>query len=75
MIAKTSQSGHKTYGLQEFTIDSPADVNQLPLDIPMGSSALCLQPLTIYVLNGQSEWVDIMAQNNEEGEEDSDEGL
>lgn len=56
MIAKNSQSGHVTYGLQEFTVDTEADVKMLPLDVPMGSSALCVETGAVYILNGNREW-------------------
>lgn len=56
MIARNSQSGHTTYGLQEFTVDTEADVKMLPLDIPMGSTALCVETGAVYILNGNKEW-------------------
>lgn len=56
MIARNSQSGHVTYGLQEFTIDTEADVKLLPLDIPVGSAAFCVETGAVYILNGNREW-------------------
>lgn len=51
------QSGHVTYGLCQFVIDSSADIENLPLDIPMGSTAFCIEDGKTYTLNGDSEWV------------------
>ena len=74
MIAKVSQSGHTTYGLLEYVIDTPADINKLPLDVPMGSSALCLDTCDVYVLNGNKEWTNILDDNNSDSPSDDSEG-
>lgn len=59
MISKMSQSGHTAYGLVEFVIDSAADINYLPLDVPMGSVAFCIENSEVYMINGSREWVKI----------------
>ena len=59
MITKTSQSGHVTYGLQEFMIDTVDDLNHLPIDAPMGSTAFCIETSSVYVLNGKGEWKEV----------------
>lgn len=59
MITKTSQSGHVAYGLLEFMIDTVNDLNQLPVDVPMGSTAFCIEDGSVYVINSSGEWVEI----------------
>lgn len=59
MITKISQSGHVAYGLQEFMIDTVKDLNQLPINIPMGSTAFCIETGSVYVLNGKREWKEV----------------
>lgn len=59
MIARTNQSGHTAYGLCEFVIDTPADLENLPIDVPMGSTALVISNSSVYMLNGQGEWKEI----------------
>lgn len=56
-INKISQSGHISYGVSEFIIDTDADVINLPIDITKGSSALSLSSGNVYFLNGERRWV------------------
>ena len=59
MITKTSQSGHTAYGLQEFIIDTVNDLNYLPVDVLMGSTAFCIENSSVYMINSSGEWVEI----------------
>ena len=59
MITKTPHSGHVAYGLQEFMIDTVNDLNYLPVDAPMGSTAFCIETGSVYVLNGKGEWKEV----------------
>ena len=59
MVTKTSQSGHVAYGLQEFVIDTVNDLNYLPIDAPMGSTAFCIEDSSVYMINSSGEWVEI----------------
>lgn len=59
MITKTSQSGHTAYGLQEFIIDTVNDLNYLPVDVLMGSTAFCIEDSSVYMINSSGEWVEI----------------
>ena len=59
MITKTSQSGHVTYGLLEFMIDTVNDLDQLPINAPMGSTAFCIETGSVYILNGKHEWKEV----------------
>lgn len=57
-INRINQSGHMTYGLRDFVIDAVADLDNLPIDIPMGSTAKCIANGITYILNGEAEWVE-----------------
>lgn len=59
MIAITANSGHTAYGLKEYTIDTKADLDDLPLETPMGSIAFCIDTSSVYMLNGSRKWVEI----------------
>lgn len=59
MITRTSQSGHTAYGLQEFIIDTVNDLNYLPVDVLMGSTAFCIEDSSVYMINSSGEWVEI----------------
>lgn len=56
MINIISQSGKTTAYLKEFVIDTPADALNLPTDVPMGSSALCIQNGDVYIFGGNNKW-------------------
>ncbi len=59
MIGIMKTSGHVTYGLKEYVVDSEADIEYLPLDGVMGSTAFVIETGDVYVLNGKKEWVKI----------------
>lgn len=59
MIGIMKNSGHVTYGLKEYVVDSEDDVKLLPLDGVMGSSAFVIETGEVYMLNGKKEWVKI----------------
>lgn len=54
-----SQNGKTTYGIQEFVIDTDADTQNLPIDIPMGSAALSIESGHVFILNSKDEWENI----------------
>lgn len=56
MINIISQSGKTTTYLKEFVIDTPEDVVNLPTDVPMGSTALCIQNGEVYIFGGDEAW-------------------
>lgn len=51
-----SQSGHTAYGIKEFVVDADEDIENLPIDIPMGSAALSIESGNIFILNSKDEW-------------------
>lgn len=59
MINLLSQSGHTTYGLKDFIIDTKADLDNLPVDVPAGCTAFCIEDSSAYMINSSGEWVEI----------------
>lgn len=59
MIGIMKNSGHVTYGLKEYVVDSESDIELLPVDGVMGSSAFVIESGEVYMLNGKKEWVKI----------------
>ena len=59
MINTTSNSGHTAYGLKSFVIDTKKDLDHLPIDVQMGSTAFCIEDSSVYMMNGSREWVKI----------------
>lgn len=55
MITKTSQSGHISYGLLEFVVDKIEEIDLLPIEAPMGSTAFCIENSSVYMMNGKGE--------------------
>ena len=39
MVNLLSQSGHQGYGIKEYVLDEPADLDNLPVTDKMGSTA------------------------------------
>lgn len=59
MIKITSNSGHTTYGLKDYILDKKTDLQDLPVDVPMGSTAFCIEDGSVYMINSSGEWVEI----------------
>ena len=59
MIITISNSGHTAYGLKEYVIDKKADLQDLPIDIAIGSTAFCIEDSSVYMINSSREWVEI----------------
>ena len=59
MINTTSNSGHAAYGLKDYVIDKKIDLQNLPVDVPMGSTAFCIEDSSVYMINSSGEWVEI----------------
>ena len=53
MVAKTKSD---KFGVAEYICDTPADVQDLPVNDGPGSIALIVSNATVYILNGQKEW-------------------
>ena len=52
-----STNGQVQYGITEFVIDSPDDLQKLPRCL-MGSSALCLSNGSVYIKDSTGKWVE-----------------
>lgn len=59
MINTISNSGHTAFGLKDYVIDKKIDLQNLPIDVPMGSTAFCIEDGSVYMINGSGEWVEI----------------
>ena len=59
MINIRKQSGRTTAYLTEFTVDKEDEIAELPVfpACAKGSICLCIEDLTVYILNGENEWV------------------
>ena len=59
MIGIMKDAGKVTYGLKEYAVDTAAEVDLLPTDCAMGSSAFVIETGDVYMLNGSRKWVQI----------------
>lgn len=59
MIGIMKDAGKITYGLKEYVVDTAAEVDLLPTDCAMGSSAFVIETGDVYMLNGSGKWVQI----------------
>ena len=57
MIIITSNSGHTAYGLKSYVIDKKVDLQNLPVDVPMGSTAFFFFFFSVYMINSSGVWV------------------
>jgi hypothetical protein len=53
-----STNGQVQYGISEFVVDSPEDIQKLPL-CGMGSSVICLSNGNVYMKNSSGEWIEL----------------
>lgn len=54
-----STNGQTQYGVDEYVIDTPADLKTLPPRSAMGSTAICISTGDVYIKNSSGEWVAI----------------
>lgn len=59
MINVTSTSGHVTYGLKEFIVDTRSEIDSLPIDSVPGSSCLVLEDFSIWLMNSNNQWIEL----------------
>lgn len=59
MINIREQSGKTTAYVTEFTVDKEDEIANLPIfpSCAKGSVCLCIEDSTVYILNGENEWV------------------
>lgn len=63
MISKLSQSGHTSYGLIEYVLDNESDMDDLPVDSPIGSTAFVISTTSSYMINSKGEWIKMNTTN------------
>ena len=54
-----SSSGHVTYGVQEFVVDTESEVQYCPRDCATGSVAFVINNSKAFMLNSNKDWVEI----------------
>ena len=59
MINIASQGGRTTPYLKEFIVDYISDIDKLPTDDPVGSTAFCIENSSAYILGGDRKWKEI----------------
>ena len=59
MINMKSQSGHTAYGLKEYILDTPEDLQDLPITDKAGSTAFIISTSQVYVINSKGEWKEV----------------
>ena len=59
MINMSSQSGHTAYGLKEYILDTPEDLQDLPITDKAGSTAFIISTSQVYMINSKGEWKEI----------------
>lgn len=52
-------SGHTTFGVKEFVVDTEGEVFHIPTDCAVGSTAFVISTSKAFMLNGEKEWVEI----------------
>ena len=57
-ISLTSHDGDVTYGIKEYVVDTPEDINSIPL-CTMGSILFVISTAELYVMNSENKWVKI----------------
>ena len=54
-----STNGQVQYNIDEYVIDTPADLEKLPKKCAMGSAALCLSNGAVYMKDSEGNWKEI----------------
>ena len=57
MVRLIASNGEIQYDVNEYCIDSPDEIANLPKDCAMGSTAIVISTAEIYMKNGSGEWV------------------
>lgn len=59
MVNLLSQSGHQGYGIKEYVLDTPADLDNLSVTDKMGSTAFIISTSQVYMINSEGEWTEL----------------
>lgn len=57
MFRLIAANGDIQYDINEYAIDSPEDLANIPKDCAMGSTAIVISTAEVYMKNGAGEWV------------------
>ena len=52
-------SGHTKQGITQFVIDTPDDLDDVPINVAPGSTVFCISTSAVYMLNHKHEWCEI----------------
>lgn len=74
MINPIAQNGSRVYGITNYVIDTPSDIDKLPTYCKMGSSARVISTGDLYLLNSSKEWVKQPTSGSGSGGSSSGEG-
>ena len=59
MINLLAQSGHQGYGIKEYVLDTPEDLQDLPITDKAGSTAFIISTSQVYMINSKGEWKEV----------------
>ena len=59
MFTIIKEKGKQTNRIQEFVCDFETDINNLPINIAVGSTAFVIENSSAYMLNNSKIWVKI----------------
>lgn len=59
MVRLIASNGEIQYNINEYCIDTPDDIANLPVDCAMGSIAIVISTAEVYMKNGSGEWVNL----------------
>lgn len=57
MINSIAQNGSRTYGVNNYVVDTESDISTLPTYCAMGSSARVIATGDLYLFNSEKTWV------------------
>lgn len=59
MVGIMKNGGRVTYDLNEYVVDAESDIELLPRNVAMGSTAFVIETGNVYMMNSKKEWVKI----------------
>lgn len=57
MVNTVTWSGNRTYNVNHYVVDYENEVDQLPKDCAMGSTATVIATGALYIFNSKKQWV------------------
>lgn len=63
MIQILKQNGEVPYGINEYVVDTKAEMFRISKNVSMGSSVFVVEENKTYILNGKKEWVEKLSAN------------